>query len=69
MFYQSKEYFLLLLELLLFTFIILKTESEKLEILRNTKYNNYFSEQIIKNRIVSDMEFRNKVLKYLSENK
>jgi hypothetical protein len=69
MFYQSKEYFLLLLELLLFTFIILKTESVKLEILRNKKYDTSFSEQIIKNRIVTDLEFRTKVIKYLSENK
>ena len=69
MFYQSKEYFLLLLELLLFTFIILETESEKLEILINEKYDTSVSEQIIKNRIVTDAEFRTKVIKYLSENK
>jgi len=69
MFYQSKEYFLLLLELLLFTFIILQTESEKIEIMKNIRYDNFHSEQIIKDRVISDLEFRDKVLKYLSENK
>lgn len=69
MFYQSKEYFLLLLELLLFTFIILQTESEKIEIMKNRRYDSLYSEQIIKDRIISDLEFRDKVLKYLSENK
>ena len=51
MFYQSKEYFLLLLELLLFTFIILQTESEKIEIMKNIRYDNFQSEQIIKDEL------------------
>ena len=67
MFYQSKQYFLLLLELLFFTFVILETESKKIEIMKKIKYEDILIEQKIKYRIVNDVDFRNNVIKFLKE--
>lgn len=67
MFYQSKQYFLLLLELLFFTFVILETESKKIEIMKKIQYEDILIEQKIKYRIANDVDFRNKVIKFLKE--
>lgn len=67
MFYQSKQYFLLLLELLFFTFVILETESKKIQIMKKIQYEDILIEQKIKYRIANDVDFRNKVIKFLKE--
>ena len=67
MFYQSKQFFLLLLELLFFTFVILETESKKIEIMKKIQYDDILIEQKIKYRIANDVDFRNKVIKFLKE--
>jgi hypothetical protein len=67
MFYQSKQYFLLLLELLFFTFVILETESKKIEIMKKIQHEDKLIEQKIKYRIANDVDFRNKVIKFLKE--
>ena len=67
MFYQSKQYFLLLLELLFFTFVILETESKKIKNMKEAQYEDILIEQKIKYRIANDVNFRNKVIKFLKE--
>ena len=67
MFYQSKQYFLLLLELLFFTFVILETESKKIQIMKKIQYEDILIEQKIKYRIANDVDFRKKVVKFLKE--
>jgi len=67
MFYQSKQYFLLLLELLFFTFVILETESNKIESMKKDHSENMLIEHKIKYRFVNDADFRNKVIEFLKE--
>jgi len=53
MFYQSKIYFILMLEMLFFTFVILETETRKIDI-----YNK--SMQIHDNRLkILDIQIKN----------
>ena len=64
MFYDSKTYFLLLLELFFYTFVVIDTESRKLKIYILEEESKKLEIKMLVDRAIQSEQFRDKLLKF-----